>query len=70
MGNLPVYKKYRNKRLKSRTIIRHVVGDVDSFVKELTKVVSNSPIVVKVGTIEVSGLHTESINLWLTRLGF
>lgn len=41
-----------------------------AFCSELSKVVSNHEITPKVGKIEVKGLHTEPINLWLTRLGF
>ena len=51
-------------------MIRLVEGDIDKFTTELSKVVSNAEIHVKVGRVEVNGLHKESVDLWLRRLGF
>eukprot|EP01017_Pseudomicrothorax_dubius_P046928 TRINITY_DN8344_c0_g1_i2.p1 TRINITY_DN8344_c0_g1~~TRINITY_DN8344_c0_g1_i2.p1 ORF type:complete len:185 (+),score=47.50 TRINITY_DN8344_c0_g1_i2:60-557(+) len=70
VGNLPVYREYRNARSVKRTVIRHIYGDIEAFTEELSKVVSNSKIDVKVGRVEVQGLHRESVSLWLQRLGF
>jgi|JI6StandDraft_1071083.scaffolds.fasta_scaffold12004_4 large subunit ribosomal protein L49 len=68
-GNLPVYVRYRNSRAIKRTIIRKLSGDIDAFSKELTKVVSNNNVNIKVGRVEVPGIHRESVNTWLLRLG-
>eukprot|EP01016_Furgasonia_blochmanni_P028148 TRINITY_DN2959_c0_g1_i1.p1 TRINITY_DN2959_c0_g1~~TRINITY_DN2959_c0_g1_i1.p1 ORF type:complete len:168 (+),score=25.89 TRINITY_DN2959_c0_g1_i1:110-613(+) len=70
MNNLPVYREYRSARHTKRTVIRHISGDVEAFAKELTKVVSNAEVNVKVGRVEVKGLHKESVQLWLSKLGF
>ena len=51
-------------------MVRKVIGDVDDFKQELAKIVSNSPIEEKMGRIEVNGLHSEKVKLWLRRLGF
>lgn len=69
-GNLPVYRKYNHNHTMKRTIIRHIEGDVDKFSEELSKIVSNSQIHVKVGRVEINGLHKQSVDLWLRRLGF
>ncbi|CAG9318528.1 unnamed protein product [Blepharisma stoltei] len=69
-GNLPVYTEFRNDRSRKLTIIRKILGDVEEFKTELQKVVSNSPIYEKNGRIEVKGLHSESVKLWLRKLGF
>lgn len=68
-GNLPVYVRYRNQRAIKRTIVRKLSGDIDAFSRELRKVVSNNLINIKVGRVEVPGIHRESINTWLLRLG-
>ena len=52
------------------TVVRKLSGDIDEFKSELAKVVSNSPIEEKMGRLEISGLHTEKVKLWLRRLGF
>ena len=69
-GNLPVYRKSNHDRTNKRTVIRLVEGDIDKFTTELSKVVSNAEIHIKVGRVEVNGLHKESVDLWLRRLGF
>lgn len=70
LGNLPVYTEFRNDRNRKLTVVRKITGDVEEFKAELAKVVSNSPIYDKVGRVEVKGLHTELVKLWLRRLGF
>lgn len=47
-GNLPVYKKYFERSEVPRTVIRHIEGDVEEFVKELKKVCSNADVIEKV----------------------
>ena len=69
-SNLPVYTNYRHGGQQKRTVIRNITGDVVQFKEELSKVVSNAPITEKMGRIEVNGLHSAKIKLWLTRLGF
>jgi len=69
-GNLPVYTDFRAGGNRSVTVVRKIFGDVDEFKDELSKVVSNSPIEEKMGRLEVSGLHTQKVKVWLSRLGF
>ncbi|CAD8154161.1 unnamed protein product [Paramecium pentaurelia] len=69
-GNLPVYKKYFVRSEVPRTVIRHIEGDVNEFIKELRKVCSNADVIEKVGRVEVNGSHTISVRKWLTQLGF
>ena len=52
------------------TIIRKIMGDVEDFKQELAKVCSNAPIQEKLGRVEVNGMHSEKVKLWLRRLGF
>ena len=51
-------------------MVRKVFGDVEAFKGELAKVVSNAPITEKMGRLEISGIHSQKVKLWLTRLGF
>ena len=69
-NNLPVYSEFKMNGQQKRTVIRNITGDVTQFKEELSKVVSNSPITEKMGRLEVSGIHTAKVKLWLTRLGF
>ena len=69
-GNLPVYTEFRNNRARHLTVVRRITGDVEEFKEELAKVVSNAPIYDKIGRIEVKGLHSYIIKVWLRRLGF
>ena len=69
-NNLPVYTNYKRGGNQKRTVIRNLTGDITAFKEELSKVVSNSEISEKMGRIEVNGLHTAKVKLWLTRLGF
>ena len=69
-GNLPVYTDIRNGGTRRLTVVRKIYGDVGSFKAELSKVVSNSAIEERMGRLEVSGLHSQKVKLWLTRLGF
>ena len=69
-GNLPVYTDIRSGGTRSLTVVRKITGDIDAFKTELSKVVSNSPIEEKMGRLEVSGIHSQKVKLWLTRLGF
>ena len=50
--------------------MRRLSGDVDEFKTELSKIVSNSPIEEKMGRVEITGMHSEKVKLWLRRLGF
>ena len=52
------------------TVIRKIYGDVGEFKTELSKIVSNADITEKMGRLEVSGLHSQKVKFWLTRLGF
>ena len=57
-ANLPVYTDYRDGGSKKCTVVRKINGDVELFKEELSKVVSNAPIVDKMGRIEISGFHS------------
>ena len=52
------------------TVVRKVSGDLNELKAELSKVVSNAPIEEKMGRIEISGLHSEKVKLWMRRVGF
>ena len=65
-----MYTDYRNGGMRKLTVVRGVSGDINEFKEELAKVVSNSPIEEKMGRVEISGLHSEKVKLWLRRLGF
>ena len=66
---MPVYIKYDSRHVVKKTIIRKLSGDMNKFVDELQKVVSNSEVRKKVGKIEIPGVHKESVETWLLRLG-
>ena len=53
-----------------RTQIRNITGDIGAFKEELAKITSNSTIHEKMGKVEVSGMHSAKVKMWLTRLGF
>ena len=69
-GNLPVYTDVRAGGSRRVTVVRKIFGDVNAFKDELSKIVSNAPIEERVGRLEVSGMHSQKVKLWLTRLGF
>ena len=56
--------------MRKVTVVRRLSGDIDDFKSELAKIVSNSPIEERMGRLEISGLHSEKVKLWLRRLGF
>ena len=68
-GNLPVYITYNCNHVIKKTVIRKITGDVDRLVEEIRKVVSNAEVRKKVGKIEIAGVHKESVETWLLRLG-
>ena len=69
-GNLPVYTDFKAGGTRKITIVRRIYGDIEEFKQELKKIVSNSDIEEKMGRLEVSGMHSQKIKFWLTRLGF
>mmetsp|Transcript_1400 Transcript_1400/g.1826 ORF Transcript_1400/g.1826 Transcript_1400/m.1826 type:complete len:156 (+) Transcript_1400:54-521(+) len=64
---LPVYTRYRQGH--PFTLVRHVIGDVDAFAKELHHITDTEPI-KRLGTIEIKGNHVRHVRRWLTHLGF
>ena len=56
--------------MRKVTVVRKITGDLNEFKAELAKVVSNAPIEDKMGRIEISGLHSDKVKLWMRRLGF
>ena len=69
-GNLPVYTDFKMNGQQKRTQIRNITGDINAFKEELAKITSNSTMHEKMGKVEVSGIHSAKVKLWLTRLGF
>ena len=69
-GNLPVYTDIRTGGQRQLTVVRKIEGDIEAFKAELAKVVSNATIEEKMGRLEISGIHSQKVKLWLTRLGF
>ena len=69
-NNLPVYTVFKNSRTTKLTVIRHIMGDIEEFKKELGKIVSNSDVSHQTGKVLVKGMHAEKIKLWLRKLGF
>ena len=69
-GNLPVFTDIRSGGSRQCTVVKKIYGDVNQFKEELAKIVSNAPIEDKMGRLEVNGIHSQKIKLWLTRLGF
>jgi large subunit ribosomal protein L49 len=67
---LPVYTDLRTGGSRQLTVVRKIYGDVEAFKSELSKVCSNAPITDKMGRLEVNGIHSQKVKLWLTRLGF
>ena len=57
-GNLPVYTDMKKGGQAKVTVVRKIMGDVDSLKVELSKVVSNAPITEKMGRLEINGLHS------------
>ena len=56
--------------MKKVTVVRKITGDINELKEELAKVVSNAPIEEKMGRLEISGLHSEKVKLWMRRVGF
>ena len=42
---------------------------MDKFAEEVKKIVSNAEVRKKVGKVEIPGVHRESVETWLLRLG-
>ena len=68
-GNLPVYTDYKNNHAVKRTIVRKISGNVWDLAEEIEKIVSGAEVRIKVGTIVIPGIHKESIERWLLRVG-
>ena len=67
---MPVYTDYRIGGMRKVTVVRRIYGDINEFKMELSKIVSNAPIEEKMGRLEISGIHSDKVKLWLRRLGF
>ena len=50
-----MYSDFRAGGMRKITVVRRLEGDVDEFKTELSKIVSNSPIIEKNGRLEISG---------------
>ncbi|KAK1445040.1 hypothetical protein BgAZ_109460 [Babesia gibsoni] len=67
-GNLAVYVKIRAHGTLVYTVIRHIYGDVDAMKKQL-RILCESPVRERVGSLEVHGLHVKKIKRWLVQCG-
>ena len=65
-----MYTDYKNGGMGKVTVVRKIFGDLNEFKTELAKIVSNSPIEEKMGRLEISGIHSQKVKLWMRRLGF
>eukprot|EP00371_Babesia_bovis_P003317 XP_001611964.1 hypothetical protein [Babesia bovis T2Bo] len=67
-GNLAVYVKIRAHGTLVYTVIRHIYGDVDAMKKQL-RILCESPVRERLGSLEVHGLHVKKIKRWLVQCG-
>eukprot|EP00941_MAST-03F_sp_MAST-3F-sp1_P004300 g4300.t1 len=69
-GELPVYKDYKNGRMKTVTILRKYDGDVHALASEFQKVCKEAEVKIYNGRIEGKGNHVREVKQWLGGLGF
>jgi large subunit ribosomal protein L49 len=66
-GMLPVYRKFKNGRTRTITIIRRVDGNANEFVKLLSKSIPENRIKVKLGNVvHLEGNYVDLVREWLT----
>ena len=77
-GNLPIYRTHRNGGTRVFTTVRHVVGDQEAFLQELTLVLSAAqplekpPVIERCisGVFQIQGDYMPHLLRWLKGLGF
>lgn len=69
-NNLPVYSEFKDYHQVKKTVVRRISGNVGHLVSELKKITSNSDVEVKVGRVEIKGIHVDKVKDYLYRLGF
>ncbi|KAK1932816.1 hypothetical protein X943_000929 [Babesia divergens] len=67
-GNLAVYVKIRAHGTLVYTVVRRIYGDVDAMKQQL-RILCESPVRERVGSLEVHGLHVKKIKRWLVQCG-
>ncbi|BAM41809.1 mitochondrial large subunit ribosomal protein [Theileria orientalis strain Shintoku] len=68
-GNLAVYTKIRAHGTVQYTVVRHIYGDIQAM-KEQLRILCESPVRERVGSLEVQGIHVKKIKKWLVACGF
>ncbi|EAN32090.2 Mitochondrial large subunit ribosomal protein (Img2) family protein [Theileria parva strain Muguga] len=68
-GNLAVYLKIRAHGTVLYTVVRHIYGDVQAM-KEQLRILCESPVRERVGSLEVQGMHVKKIKKWLVSCGY
>uniref|UniRef100_A0A3B0NHT7 Large ribosomal subunit protein mL49 n=1 Tax=Theileria annulata TaxID=5874 RepID=A0A3B0NHT7_THEAN len=68
-GNLAVYLKIRAHGTVLYTVVRHIYGDIQAM-KEQLRILCESPVRERVGSLEVQGMHVKKIKKWLVSCGF
>ncbi|CDR96651.1 MITOCHONDRIAL 39S RIBOSOMAL PROTEIN L49, putative [Babesia bigemina] len=67
-GNLAVYVKIRAHGTLVYTVVRRIYGDVDAMKQQL-RILCESPVRERIGSLEVHGLHVKKIKKWLVQCG-
>ncbi|AFZ81580.1 hypothetical protein BEWA_009940 [Theileria equi strain WA] len=67
-GNLPVYMRIRAHGTVMYTVVRHIYGDVQAM-KEQLRILCESPVRERIGSLEVQGIHVMKIKRWLKNCG-
>lgn len=67
-GNLAVYVKIRAHGTLVYTVVRRIYGDVDAMKKQL-RILCESPVRERVGSLEIHGLHVKKVKRWLVQCG-
>ncbi|UVC54420.1 mitochondrial large subunit ribosomal protein [Theileria orientalis] len=68
-GNLAVYTKIRAHGTVLYTVVRHIYGDIQAM-KEQLRILCESPVRERVGSLEVQGIHVKKIKKWLVTCGY
>jgi large subunit ribosomal protein L49 len=63
-NELPVYKIFRSNGKQINTILRHITGDYIKLKEELANI-CESPVRIKIGSLEIKGIHTWKIKEFL-----
>jgi large subunit ribosomal protein L49 len=67
--SLPVYKVFKTDGRQVNTVVKGVTGDFEMLRKKLSEI-CESPVRVKIGSLEIRGLHTWKVKEYLESIGF